>query len=229
VRSLKNPLVRDLLEVSAPVSFGMFSPDKSKLVVGDASGRVFLLLIEGGEEEVSASYLKLQLPGGTKRQFRRPKPIIPHPEPAPPTRDNEGRPIKQETGILRAKAFLEEGQLVQHSNPTVGVVQGINYHKTGLFRKEAHSDDDPTKPLLAQYDALQQENVKMFPGRRRDVTRPIKRLGHVDKLHLENLSLDLNLETLSPRTRLYFKEDGVDLDDEALVYDSSYEEMLANN
>ncbi|CAK7238046.1 hypothetical protein SEUCBS140593_010280 [Sporothrix eucalyptigena] len=45
-----SPFVRNVLQCSAPVSFGAFSPDKSKLAVGDASGCVFLLSVEDGME-----------------------------------------------------------------------------------------------------------------------------------------------------------------------------------
>ncbi len=50
IRSWGAPLVRDLIECPAPVSFGAFSPDFSKLVVGDASGRVFLLSTDDNED-----------------------------------------------------------------------------------------------------------------------------------------------------------------------------------
>ncbi|KIH91548.1 hypothetical protein SPBR_01211 [Sporothrix brasiliensis 5110] len=46
-----SPAVRNLLQCPAPVSFGAFSPDKSKLAIGDASGRVSLLSVEDGVEE----------------------------------------------------------------------------------------------------------------------------------------------------------------------------------
>ncbi|OAA67860.1 WD40 repeat-like protein [Niveomyces insectorum RCEF 264] len=49
-RPRNRPFVRTLLECPAPVSFGAFSPDKAKLAVGDASGRVFLLAVEDGLE-----------------------------------------------------------------------------------------------------------------------------------------------------------------------------------
>lgn len=48
--SAAGPFVRNLLHCPASVSFGVFSPNKSKLAVGDASGRVFLLSVEDGIE-----------------------------------------------------------------------------------------------------------------------------------------------------------------------------------
>ncbi|CAK7223622.1 hypothetical protein SCUCBS95973_005241 [Sporothrix curviconia] len=44
------PFLRNVLQCPAPVSFGVFSPSKARLAVGDASGRVFLLSVEDGME-----------------------------------------------------------------------------------------------------------------------------------------------------------------------------------
>ncbi|KAK0635081.1 hypothetical protein B0T17DRAFT_604345 [Bombardia bombarda] len=169
IRSLgKKPLVRDLLEVPAPVSCGMFSPDRSRLVIGDASGRVFLLSVD--EEENTAPSL-VKLPpgslGGISRQqqlqlktIRRPKPVIPHPEPPMPSHDAEGRPLEPESGHLRARAYLMSGQLRLHGDPTVGAVQGPRYAEAGLFRREVHFNGEPGQPLLANWEAQQQDAVK---------------------------------------------------------------------
>ena len=54
IRHGKEVLVKDLIEVAAPITFGAFSPDYTKLVIGDGSGRVYLLALEeedGDEDE----------------------------------------------------------------------------------------------------------------------------------------------------------------------------------
>ncbi len=49
--STVSPFVRSVLQCPGPVAFGAFSPDKSKLAIGDASGRVFLLAVEDSMTE----------------------------------------------------------------------------------------------------------------------------------------------------------------------------------
>lgn len=232
VRTGKKPLVRDLLEVPAPVSYGMFSPDLSKLVIGDASGRVFLLSVDEDDQK-PAPATTVQLPGTrSSKNARRPKPIIPHPEPEPPVLDGEGTAVEPESGRARSEAYLKKGQLVIHHNPTVGAVQGPNYEETGLFFREAHGDDDPAKPLVAGFDRQQQESLKMFPQRRRDMFAPTKAPsdpdGRVGRLHAENLARDLDLESLPPETVLGLRMARVDLDDVGVPWDFSYEEMIAD-
>jgi WD40 repeat protein len=228
VRSGRKPLVRDILEVPAPVSFGMFSPDRSKLVIGDASGRVFLLSIDE-EDQKPAAITSVRLPETHSSKItRRPNPIIPHAEPEPPAVDAEGNPLDPETGRSRAAAYLAKGQLVLHRNPTVGVVQGLNYAQTGLFRREAHADDDPTKPLLARVDSQQQETLKMFSPRRKHLpVLALKDPQSAESLHAKNLTRDLDISSLSEDTQLELLMARVDLDDVGVPFDFSYEEMIA--
>lgn len=227
VRSGRRPLVRDILEVPAPVSYGMFSPDRSKLIIGDASGRVFLLSIDE-EDQKPAAITNVQLPGTQmSKNTRRPKLVIPHPEPEPPKVDAEGRPLEPETGRGRAGVYLRKGQLVLHRNPTVGAVQGPNYAETGLFRREAHGDDDPSKPLLARIDLQQQESVKMFRPRRRDMSlRGLKDPARAESLHAENIRSDLEISSLPEETRLELEMSRVDLDDVGVPYDLAFEESM---
>lgn len=50
IRQGKGELVRDLIEVAAPITAGAFSPDFTKLLIGDGSGRVYLMDMEDDEE-----------------------------------------------------------------------------------------------------------------------------------------------------------------------------------
>ncbi|KAL2019442.1 hypothetical protein VTK56DRAFT_9647 [Thermocarpiscus australiensis] len=226
IRSLGKPLVRHLLEAPAPITYGMFSPDRSKLVVGDASGRVFLLSVDE-EEQKPASFVQIQLPGSRAKTIRRPTPIIRHPEPPPPSHDAQGRPIVLETGASRGHAYLHSQQLKRHPNPTIGVVQGPRYAETGLFRREAHFMEDPSQPLLASWEVQQQDGAERFQGRGRNqfvALRPIRALTGLESLHSKNRSLDLDVDSLPEQTRRDLEGEGVNF--EMLAdYILEYEEM----
>ncbi|KAL2160234.1 hypothetical protein VTH06DRAFT_1407 [Thermothelomyces fergusii] len=215
IRSSKKPLVRNLLEAPAPVTAGMFSPDKSRLVIGDASGRVFLLSIND-EKEQPACFVKVPVPGPTGfKIIQRPANIITHPDPPPPTHDAEGRPIVSELGSAIGRAYLDNQQLERHPDPTIGVVQGPRYAETNLFRRDMHLNGDPCQPLLARWEAMQQEAWKPprpFSDRRRDhrhgiALRPPTEVAGLAELHARNRSLDLVVDDM---TRLRLEEDGVD-------------------
>ncbi|KAI1428524.1 WD40 repeat-like protein [Xylaria sp. FL1777] len=157
IRHGRGVLVKDLIEVAAPITYGAFSPDNTRLVIGDASGRVYLLALEDPENEdpppnpagFSAGFLNVQTSSGSQRSIRRPRPFIPHHEVPPLHELMEG----QES----AREYLRSAQLVLCPDPTVGVVQGINYAETGLFRAEAHVNEDPNEPLLIAFQNNQQE------------------------------------------------------------------------
>ncbi|KAH6848380.1 hypothetical protein B0I37DRAFT_377485 [Chaetomium sp. MPI-CAGE-AT-0009] len=223
VRSLDKPLVRNLLQAPAPITAGMFCPDKSRLVVGDASGRVFMCSINEEKAQSMAS-IKVPLPGGRGfKTIQRPPAIIPHPDPPAPTHDAEGRLIASESGPTMGRAYLDSFQLERHFNPTIGVVQGPRYAETGLFRREMHFNEDPNQPLLAQWEAVQQEASKppwrftsrRFTSRRRDqgkVLRPPREVGGLEERHRRNKGLEFDAEALTEETRASLDRDGVDLE-----------------
>ncbi|KAI0518417.1 WD40 repeat-like protein [Xylaria bambusicola] len=157
IRHGQGVLVKDLMEASAPITYGAFSPDFTRLIIGDGSGRVYLLALEDTEDEdpppnptgPSAGFLSVKTSSGNERAVRRPRPFIPHPEVPPPHTLMEG----QET----ARGYLQDAQIVLHSNPTIGAIKGVNYAATGLFRLEAHVNEDSNEPLLANFQSKQQE------------------------------------------------------------------------
>lgn len=193
----------------------MFNPDKSRLVVGDASGRVFILSLHE-EKEQSLSVTKIPLPGGGFKTIRPPPAVTPHPDPPPPTHDAEGRPIISDTGPSLGRSYLANQQLERHPNPTIGVVQGPQYTETGLFRREMHFNEDPSQPLLAQWEAMQQEAWK--PSKRflskghvqRLALRPLREAPTIGWLHTRNREVDLDVEELSVETRRDLEREGVD-------------------
>lgn len=203
VRSHYKPLVRNLLEAPAPICSGMFSPDKKKLVVGDASGRVFMLSVDKDEAEVPNVIA------------RRPKLMIHHPEPAPPTHDAAGNPLVIETGASRARNYLINGQVILHPNRTIGAIKGPNYAETGLYLLEAHFNKDPEEPILAAYEKQQQEALDSFPNmispvRRFILKKPLLEVEGIEEWDRKNQELELDLEKLPKMTKMALKLDGVD-------------------
>ncbi|KAK4197594.1 hypothetical protein QBC40DRAFT_341864 [Triangularia verruculosa] len=192
IRSLDKPLVRVLLEAPAPVSCGMFSPEKSRLVVGDASGRVFVLSIHEDDFKPPLR-TELKLPGGGKRIVEGPNLINRHPEPPRPLLDAAGRLVKVEPGSVIARAYLADRQLTVHRDEAIGAVQGPTYSTTGLYCAEAHLNGDPNGPLLANWERHQREAA--FRGRssrRRDLRlRPIQEQPGLQEQHLQNLGNDI--------------------------------------
>lgn len=216
VRKGHKLLERVLLRAPGPISYGAFSPDHTKLAVGDATGRVFLLSVDK-RDEIDSHYITVP---GTNRRIRPPRPFIPHPEPPPPERDLDthqmqlDEPKASEEGVYAGRAYLESQQLALTHNPVVGVVQGPAYMSTGLFRDEAHLDDDPAAPLLSQYDRQQRYSVHTSRGLRR---RSVRRTGdpgapdeRLERAHEANKALDLCAKTLDR------KIEALGLGDEAL-------------
>ncbi|KAJ9141896.1 WD40 repeat-like protein [Pleurostoma richardsiae] len=229
VRSHRKPLIRDLLEVPAQVSFGAFSPDKSRLVIGDASGRVFLLSVDDSTE-YPAAFVKVSTPDGVKT-VRRPIDLEPHPTPDPPTHDEEGNAIMRDVGPTDPTFLLNSGRVKLHPDPTIGAVKGPKYAETGLFRNEAHVDDDPNQPLTFPFVTLQQEVLKSHSGRRRCLRmRDIRQTDETRALHeanqaceLEEEARNLRLESLEPETRAELLAERVELDFDGVYSGLVYE------
>ncbi|KAI8964990.1 WD40 repeat-like protein [Daldinia sp. FL1419] len=166
VRQGKGELIRNLIEVAAPVTAGAFSPDFTKLLIGDGSGRVYLMDMEDDEENIergtsilAPGVLNLEV-NGKQRAIRRPRPFIPHPEVPPPNYGgNEGYSDRAQSqyqlGQLRAKEYLESACITLHPDRTIGAVQGPAYPATGLFRADAHLNQDPQAPLLDPFERQQ--------------------------------------------------------------------------
>ncbi|PHH80394.1 hypothetical protein CDD83_3764 [Cordyceps sp. RAO-2017] len=198
----ERPFVRNLLEAPGPISIGAFSPDYSQLAIGDATGRLFLLSLDERDQH-GANFTTLP---GTNRRIRRPKPFIPHPEPPPPPGNGEAdadeSDAEGDSELVSAYArrrYLDSGQLVLHRNPVVGAVQGPAYASTGLFRREAHLGEEPTAPLLTEYERLQRESEHASGARRRRSERRLKNPLAADgndedraRRHAANRRLDLD-------------------------------------
>ncbi|KAH8888196.1 WD40 repeat-like protein [Thozetella sp. PMI_491] len=222
VQSLGKPLVRDLLELPAPVSYGMFAPSKSKLVIGDASGRVFLLSLDEPEQK-PASFVTLP---EIQKAIRRPKPLIPHPEPPAPEFDANGVPVDPESGPKLGHTLLQREilRLPRRPDPTIGVVQGPNYPLLGLYDKKAHVGEDGNNPLVASEERQQQEILKRYrqhanPNRPLRAVRPSSGLL---ALHRQNMDRDLDCSLLSEELKHELRLAGAELGDQD--YGLDYEE-----
>ncbi|CAM1510426.1 Fc.00g007610.m01.CDS01 [Cosmosporella sp. VM-42] len=200
VRNKRKPLVRTLLEAPGPIAFGAFSPDYSKLAIGDATGRLYILSVDKRDEHDSHY---ITFPDG--RRVRRSKPLIPHPEPPAPAPEADPDDTDDESddaGIATYshRTYIDSRQLLLNSNPVVGAVQGPRYSSTGLFRSEAHFNGDPSLPLLADFERHQKESEALSRGGRRRSLRRIKNPSEPDErleaVHEENLARDLNVEEL---------------------------------
>ncbi|KAB5582697.1 hypothetical protein GE09DRAFT_1076056 [Coniochaeta sp. 2T2.1] len=223
VRTKGKPRPRDLLEVPGPVSYGKFSPDMSKLIIGDATGRVFFLSVDEEDRKPFekklaeqtqarqkwAHLITLPAVGPAQQTGRRetmpPQPIISHPEPAPPA----GYEDEETLGASRARAYLASEQLRLTGNAVVGAVQGPKYAETGLFRRELHANDDPAMPLLSAQERLQQHSS--WPAsfnKRGHMFRPLPKNSQLEALHERNIWLPLDALHLTEETKAEIREGG---------------------
>lgn len=203
VRNRRKPFLRTLLEAPAPISSGAFSPDKAKLAIGDATGRLYLFSLDQ-RDAPEGQYMTM--PNG--KRVRIPIPFIPHPEPLPPSPVEiypgptiDGEPMTgvvmdnstaiaipsedvDDGGIAAARSLLDSQVLRLSKERTIGVVQGPNYTQTGLFRKDAHENEDPNGPLLSTYAKLQQESLRADRGLRRRSLRRLVEPSPADERHM---------------------------------------------
>lgn len=210
------PLVRVLLEAPAPISVGAFSPDMSRLAIGDATGRVFLFALDG-KDKPEPEYMHI---AGMKREVRRPRPYTPHAESPPP----QGEAGAVTVGEEARRTYLDTRQLVLTGNPVIGAVQGPEYHATGLFRREAHLDDDPAGPLMPVYERQQRECDSAVTSARRSMARLQLRgdLAEARDVHERNRGLDFDPEKVEKEVMMALLREGAewqDDDDGGLVYE----------
>jgi len=206
-------LVRHVLEVSGGITVGAFSRDFSKLLIGDATGKVHLLAYDDsdldGEDQASSKLCSKATPspGSGSRALqkafaKRPKVIIPHLEPPPPLQSESEVAVEslERSGQELALEFLVEGRLILHPDPAIGAVRGPNYAVTNLYRLEAHEEGDSSKPLLPEFQVKQQHEMLRKPE---NIEFPeLPRIQCSDwAVHARNVALDLTLE-----------KEGVDLD-----------------
>lgn len=207
-----------MLAASGGIGAGAFSSDFSKLIIGDATGKVHLLTrsdddpeLEDSDLEESESSTAAQ-PGKQKHHFphlRGPRLIKHHPEPAPP--DDHSRQ-DFDTGVEISNHFVSRDYITIHPDPAVGAVQGPNYHESGLYRFEAHIDQDSNKGLLPYYQARQQHDVHINMAPDPLPVLPTLTQSSDLEAHMRNVSLTFNLNDLELETMKQLLADGAQLE-----------------
>jgi hypothetical protein len=81
----------------------------------------------------------------------------------------------------------------------------------GLFRLEAHEDNDPEKPLLPAWQAKQLETIHQESEKELKLPTLPKAPSPNVAQHKYNISLDFDFEALTLETREELKKDQVDL------------------
>ncbi|KAJ8071092.1 hypothetical protein OCU04_001435 [Sclerotinia nivalis] len=221
-------LVREMLAASGGIGAGAFSSDFSKLIIGDATGKVHLLTRSEDDPELEDSGLeesenssgvqpRKQNRGGP--HLRGPRLIKHHPEPAPP----DDRNIQDsDTGVEISNHFVLKNYITINPDPAIGAVQGPNYHEFGLYRFDAHIDQDGTKALIPYFQARQQHeiHINMTPDPL-PILPPLTQSSDL-VAHMRNLSLTFEFNELEPETRRQLLMDGAQLEaDDDFEYEMS--------
>ncbi|KAM0143679.1 hypothetical protein ACHAP3_000939 [Botrytis cinerea] len=211
--------VRELLAASGGIGAGAFSSDFSKLIIGDATGKVHLLTRSEDDPELENSDIEepddsSRVQPGKNNHFlshlRGPRLIKHHPEPDPP----ENHVVQEfpDTGVGISNHFVQSKFITINPDPAIGAVQGPNYHETNLYRLDAHEDQDSTKALLPYFQARQQHDlhINMAP-------QPLSTIPSLTRssdliTHMHNLSLSLEFDMLEPMTRRQLLEDRAQLE-----------------
>ncbi|KAH7040533.1 uncharacterized protein B0I36DRAFT_379484 [Microdochium trichocladiopsis] len=212
IRRGKPVLVKDLVELSGPVTYGAFSPDLRKLAIGDGTGKVCILTQDEDDDEPPVQGLKLDVHGQT-RTVRLPRALQPHPDvPAP------GDPSKAEDA--GGTDWLRTGKVIY--KPGLGVSKGPNYSDLGFYRRDLHLNEDPIGPLLARHQATQMtERPPMFwPVRRQECTT-------AGSTH--HLSSDFACLQLDAATEAQLQAERVEYDISKVDYVFSYEDDEEEN
>lgn len=193
-------LVRDVIKLSGGISAGRFSPDYSKILIGDSTGKVHLLSLDQvGPSEAIPMALR--------------KPITPHPPLQAPLIDDDDMEIPlEQTAREIGQEFLDRGQITIHEDEWVGAVQGRNYASTGLFynveeyKDEFGQDSEGWSTQELRRTQLLRYSVEIVKFPRLPDIQSSNRL-----LHGKNLSLDLDLAALPPETYVKLREERIDL------------------
>lgn len=194
--------VADVITLSGGISAGAFSSDHSRLLVGDATGKLNVLRC-GDLDEYEES-----------PPMRRRQPIIPHYEASRSVPNGDlVEPSPEPTAREMALRYLDARQVVVHPDPYVGAVQGEKYRDTGLFCTQLHQGGDahsePLEEVLRQQD-------KRYRGKSLVISTTRDVEPCVEPQHQANYMMDLQLEQLHPETIVELAASGADFsfDDE---------------
>ncbi|PQE03469.1 WD repeat domain-containing protein [Rutstroemia sp. NJR-2017a BBW] len=198
-------LVREVLAASAGISAAVFFDDYSMLLIGDATSKIHILSRKEDDSEFDDLEGDSVQHGTQKRNQFHLRTIKHHPEPPPPI---EYKEQSLETGVEISKELIRQGFISLHKDRAIGVIQSPNYSEPGLDYCYAHIDNDPSQPLLSYYEVQQQEHRKLHVNLEPDL---IVAYRSDLSTHLQNLSLDVDLEALDQGTRTSLSEDKVEV------------------
>lgn len=164
LRSPDDAHLNDVVNVDDELMCGLFSHDKSQLLLGDAAGGVHLL---STDSQSSSPHLMLK------------------------TDDIHQDPVDVdvESGIFHARKLLASGELQQH--PTFGVGQGSNYQ--GPFAawarpKGTPAESIPVTPLTRQIQALQLDGPAVETRQDLDAIAKNHVMSQIQLAHIRNRS-----------------------------------------
>lgn len=216
--------VRNVLSISGGISTGVFNEDCSKLLVGDATGKVYHLSIDDSDitddATTSGTSTRQLVAAGSQLSFviKRPKVAIAHAEPAPPPNYDIMEDIEQSAAEI-AHVYLERDQLAmypntEHPNSQRAVFQSKAYLETGTFDRESHHDMDASLELLPHILAKQQFVVDEANKDNRALRLP--RLPKVEaadpQQHARNTDVDFDFAKLSLETQHELAREKVELE-----------------
>ncbi|KAE9372052.1 WD40 repeat-like protein [Stipitochalara longipes BDJ] len=242
--NIKNPpgkaFVRNVLDLAGAIISGAFSKDFSKLLIGDATGKVHLLSIndrdlEGGPiatiksnsfgestfgsnanastaEKSSTTEIKLQ------QLLQQKNGILPRSIKRPKIIIPHKEPPHPEGHELNHVEEESAIGIAQHlldegwlkQEPGLGVFQGVHYGESDWFDLKAHEEGDRDKPLLPEF-----HNEQQFVRREQNATffELLPQVKSSDpRKHHENMNLDLDLSRLSLETQYALKEEGLEFE-----------------
>lgn len=114
--------INDILFAPGGISCGMFSPGRTRLAVGDTSGKIHLMKTWDKEFDPKPTYTRSAI-----RPFYEPVPLV-------------------FGGIDKAREFVAKAQIMVHADPYIGALQGPRYSDTNLYRHEMGRRDLETQP-----------------------------------------------------------------------------------
>ncbi|KAL3427543.1 WD repeat domain-containing protein [Phlyctema vagabunda] len=211
--------LQTILSIPAGISVGVFSKDFSKLILGDSTGTVHLLSVDQTSEDEDGIEPLHSNATVKDHRFRPPKNLsqyppkvlIHHPEPEPPCGYQASD--TEDTAVEIARKYLDSEELIINPVPTIGAVQGPQYHNTNLFRLECHQEGDANAPLLLDWQAKQHinklEGVEEIPSEFPCLPRVE---SSSRSLHTKNVDLDFDLSRLSISNKEALLKEGIDFD-----------------
>jgi hypothetical protein len=214
-------LVANLLQASGGISCGAFSPDKTMLLIGDATGKVNLLEIGDIESEDQEPLSRAER---IQQQIRIRKNLLPHTSHAHDAHvASEGEETVDSIGTAGTEAaadFVARGDIILSKDPYIGAVQGPTYANTGLYCSEFHVNQ--ADPLSDYTEEVQQRISDRYEVHAQEVlvSRPVQPAA--GPLHFNNQVKALDVEDIPPEALAEIRRDmievecsGADLDYEA--------------